>query len=120
MTWTDQAGQLRLFRRNSPLDELIYSLPAMLDKAIACRQNPIVQSYDRLAVFLQLDDLHTGSLARVQPASFLTLNTSPANNQATAAWWPSVAGIPPIASRCPATSAAMPSGGLRRSGTASR
>ena len=58
------------------------ALPAMLDVAPAKERNVIVRPHGPAVSFIQLDDLAPIPLARLTPAVFLTLQTSPGNFQA--------------------------------------
>src|SRR5450755_2471324 len=54
----------------------------MLDASRATKRNIIVRPYGPGVTLIQLDDLKCDQLARVAPAVFLTLETSPGNFQA--------------------------------------
>jgi hypothetical protein len=82
LTVTNLGGEKEWFRRNMPLAELGRTLPAMLDDATAKKRNVIIRPHGPGMVFLQLDDLDSAKLARVDPVAFLTLQTSPGNHQA--------------------------------------
>ena len=58
------------------------TLPAMLDAAPARQRNVIVRPHGAGVTFIQLDDLKAEALARLAPAVFLILETSPGNFQA--------------------------------------
>ncbi len=86
VTWTNAAGEEQAFRRNSMTAYLARILPAVLDDAAQKQRNVIVRPRGGTGVtFVQLDDLNAEKLARVAPAVFLTLETSPGNFQAWAA-----------------------------------
>ena len=86
VTWTNAAGEEQAFRRNSMTAYLARILPAVLDDAAQKQRNVIVRPRGGTGVtFVQLDDLNAETLARVAPAVFLTLETSPGNFQAWAA-----------------------------------
>jgi hypothetical protein len=87
VTWTNRAGEKQLFRRGVALDVLMRWMPQLLDQAARQERNLIVRPCPP-PVFLQLDDLDAAALARVRPAAFLTLDTSPGNHQA----WLALAG----------------------------
>jgi len=89
LTWTNAAGDKELFRRGVSLAELTRALPAMLDAAPVKQRNIIVRPHGPGVTFIQLDDLKADQLARLAPAVFLALETSPGNFQA----WAAVAGI---------------------------
>ena len=86
VTWTSAAGEEQAFRRNSMTAYLARILSAVLDDAAQKQRNVIVRPRGGTGVtFVQLDDLNEEKLARVAPAVFLTLETSPGNFQAWAA-----------------------------------
>ena len=64
------------------LADLVRTLPAMLDSAPGKQRNVIVRPHGPGVTFIQLDDLKAANLARLAPAVFLTLETSPGNFQA--------------------------------------
>jgi hypothetical protein len=70
------------------IGDLARTLPAMLDTANAERLNLIVRPYGDGVTLMQLDDLSREKLARVAPAMFLSIETSPGNFQA----WLAIAG----------------------------
>ncbi len=82
VTWTTRAGDKEWFRRGVNLADLRHTLPAMLDNAPAKQRNIIVRPHGAAVTFIQLDDLAPANLARLSPAVFLILETSPANFQA--------------------------------------
>jgi RepB DNA-primase from phage plasmid len=82
VTRTTAAGDKDWFRRGVSLADLARTLPAMLDAATAEQRNVIVRPHGPGVTFLQLDDLAADQLARLAPAVFLTLETSPGNFQA--------------------------------------
>ena len=82
LTWTTCAGEKEYFRRNVSLAELARTLPGMLDDAAARKRNVIVRPHGPGMTFIQLDDLKAEQHARVAPAVFLALETSPGNFQA--------------------------------------
>lgn len=82
VTRTTSAGDKDWFRRSVPLAELANILPVMLDDAILRKRNVIVRPHGTGVSFIQLDDLAADQLARLAPAVFLTLETSPGNFQA--------------------------------------
>jgi hypothetical protein len=81
VTCTTRRGEKTNFRRHMPPYSLKYLLPDMLDGAVKEEKNLIVRPVSRRAVFIQLDDLDREALARVKPAAFLGLETSPGNYQ---------------------------------------
>lgn len=82
VTWTTLAGDKEWFRRSVSLADLARTLPAMLDNAPGKQRNVIVRPHGPAVTFIQLDDLSTANLARLAPAVFLILETSPGNFQA--------------------------------------
>ena len=82
LTRTTRVGQKKSFRPNVSLAELASILPAMLDHSAARQRNVIVRPHGSGVTFIQLDDLNAEKLARVAPAVFLALETSPGNYQA--------------------------------------
>jgi RepB DNA-primase from phage plasmid len=82
VTRTNAAGDKVSFERGVSRSDLARVLPAMLDHAIAHRPNVIVRPTGPGVSFLQLDDLKADQLARLAPAVFLILETSPGNFQA--------------------------------------
>jgi RepB DNA-primase from phage plasmid len=82
ITWTTEAGEKREFRRNTPFDELLPLLPAILAKAAEHRRNVIVRPHGPGVSFVQLDDLAGDQLARVAAVAFLVVETSAGNHQA--------------------------------------
>jgi hypothetical protein len=86
VTWTSAAGEEQNFRRNCMTAYLARILSAVLDDAAKKQRNVIVRPRGGSGVtFVQLDDLDADKLARVAPAVFLILETSPGNFQAWAA-----------------------------------
>jgi hypothetical protein len=94
VTWTDSAAEpvrktgkdgkerVRFWRDASP-SLLSRYIPEILDEATLNRHNIIVRPGGPPEMtFLQLDDLNAEKLARVAPAVFLVLETSPGNVQA--------------------------------------
>jgi hypothetical protein len=82
VTWTTRSGDKAGFRRGMKLADLARHLPAMLDGAAVKQRNLIVRPHGHAVTFIQLDDLAPAMLARLAPAVFLILKTSPANFQA--------------------------------------
>jgi DNA primase RepB-like protein len=82
VTWTTRAGDKESFRRGVSLADLAPALRGMLDTATAGERNLIVRPHGPGVSFLQLDDLAADKLARLAPAVFLILETSPGNHQA--------------------------------------
>ena len=82
VTWTTRGGAKDGFRRGVRLADLVRALPAMLDDATRKQRNLIVRPHGQAITFIQLDDLAPAMLARLAPAVFLALQTSPGNFQA--------------------------------------
>lgn len=82
LTVTDRQGLKVRFRRSVPHEELLRIIPAELAAAARLERNVIVRPRGPGAVFVQLDDLSTEAMQRVQPVSFMGLETSPMNYQA--------------------------------------
>jgi hypothetical protein len=82
VTWTNRGGEKEWFRRGGNLADLTRILPAMLDNAPAKQRNVIVRPHGPEVTFIQLDDIALPHLARLAPAVFLILETSPGNCQA--------------------------------------
>ena len=82
LTITTRSGDKESFRRGVKLADLSRTLPAMLDSATSKQRNVIVRPHGLGVSFVQLDDLKADMLARLAPAVFLILKTSPANFQA--------------------------------------
>ena len=88
LTITSRSGAKESFRRGVKLADLSRALPAILDSATRQQRNVIVRPHGLGVSFIQLDDLTPAMLARLAPAVFLILKTSPANFQA----WIAIAG----------------------------
>src|ERR1700730_8042201 len=82
VTWTTRGGDKEWFQRGVSLADLARTLPHMLDTAAARERNVIVRPHGPGVSFIQLNDLTADRLARLAPAVFLTLETSPGNFQA--------------------------------------
>jgi RepB DNA-primase from phage plasmid len=82
VTWTTRAGEKEWFRRAMTYADLTRTPPAMLDAAPTKQRNIIVRPHGSGVTFIQLDDLSPAMLARLAPAVFLALQTSPGNFQA--------------------------------------
>jgi hypothetical protein len=81
LTLTDTAGEKVVFRSNRSLGQLRHAMPAILQEAAGRQHNVIVRPRSSDAALIQLDDLAEDMAARLRPASFLTLRTSPGNYQ---------------------------------------
>jgi DNA primase RepB-like protein len=62
--------------------DLLRTIPALLDTAVADRLNLTIRPSGRGVRFIQLDDLDAGKLTALAPAMFLIIETSPGNHQA--------------------------------------
>ena len=82
VTWTTRGGEKRWFKRSVSIADLASRMHAMLDTTARQEINVIVRPYGPGVTFIQLDDLKADNLARLAPAVFLTLETSPGNFQA--------------------------------------
>lgn len=83
ITHTNIDGEKRGFRPKQSLEQTRTSIPHLLASAPRRQNNVIVRPHRPPAVLLiQLDDLATENIARVAPAAFLILETSPGNHQA--------------------------------------
>ena len=82
LTLTSRSGAKESFRRGVTLADLSRALPSLLDSATRKQRNVIVRPHGLGVSFIQLDDLKADTLARLAPAVFLILKTSPANFQA--------------------------------------
>ncbi|HTU91025.1 MAG TPA: DNA-primase RepB domain-containing protein, partial [Gemmataceae bacterium] len=82
LTFTDAAGEKIGYRGNRPLPQLRPAMPAILQEAAERQHNVIVRPRATGATLIQLDDLGEDVAARLRPASFLILRTSPGNFQA--------------------------------------
>jgi hypothetical protein len=116
LTLTDADGGKVSFRADCPLDRLRPSLATLLSDATARRHNVIVRPRASGPALVQLDDLGEAGVARVQPAAFLVIRTSPGNYQA---WVAVAAAGPDLARRLKAGTGADPSasGATRISGS---
>ena len=85
LTITTRGEQKQTFRRGVRLADLRRDMPSILDDATRKERNVIVRPHGPGVAFVQLDDLKADMLARLAPAVFLILKTSPGNFQAWAA-----------------------------------
>src|SRR5436305_9808620 len=70
------------FRRDQRLDQLHRTMADQLAGAERLQHKFIVRPQGEGVTFVQLDDLDAAAVERVKPAAFLSLQTSPGNNQA--------------------------------------
>jgi hypothetical protein len=84
ITFTDMDGHKRGFRPAQPIELARASMRSTLIQSCVARgTNIIMRPHPPPPVLLiQLDDLDSAALARVTPAAFLILATSPGNHQA--------------------------------------
>jgi hypothetical protein len=82
LTSTNRHGDKVAFRRAVSPEALRSFLPTMLEGVTRDEQNLIVRPLSRRAVFIQLDDLASDAMKKVEPVAFLGLETSPGNYQA--------------------------------------
>lgn len=83
ITHTNLEGEKRGFRAKQSLETAKTSMPHLVDSAARRQNNVIIRPHHpRPALLIQLDDLTDTALAKVAPASFLTIQTSPGNHQA--------------------------------------
>jgi hypothetical protein len=85
LTVTDINSSKVFFKRAQPFAELSRDMPAILEGAASRQRNVNIRPYAANLYFVQLDDLGPDMLARLAPAVFLTINTSPGSYQAWAA-----------------------------------
>ncbi len=90
LTHIDIDGEKRGFRPRQSAVQVKNSLPILMQNAPARRNNIIVRPYGDNVTLVQLDDLDEKKLARVSPAAFLVISTSPGNHQA----WVAVGALP--------------------------
>ena len=82
LTHIDIDSEKRGFRPRQSVAQLKNSLPKLFPGAAARQNNIIVRPLSDKVHFVQLDDLDAAALSRVGETAFLTLETSPGNNQA--------------------------------------
>jgi len=82
LTLTDAVGEKVGFRGNRTLDQLRPAMPEILQEAAERKHNVIIRPRSTSVTLIQLDDLGEDMAARLRPASFLILRTSPRNFQA--------------------------------------
>ena len=81
LTLTDATGKKVEFRGHRTLEHLRPAMPAILQEAAERKHNVIVRPRSPGVTLIQLDDLGEDMAARLRPASFLILRTSPGNFQ---------------------------------------
>jgi hypothetical protein len=87
VTFLDIDGGKRGFRKEQSVMQVRNSLPKLLP-GLTERQNSIVVRPHGAYTLIQLDDLGSAALERLQSVAFLTLATSPGNHQA----WVAISG----------------------------
>lgn len=90
VTFTHIDGTKRGFRPGQTVAELTTSLPYLMKNAPARQNNIIVRPRVAGAVCVQLDDLDGAKAAKIAPAAFLVIETSPNSYQA----WVAITGAP--------------------------
>ncbi|SRR6266571_5060095 len=88
VTFLDIDGAKRGFRPRQTLRQVKHSLP-LIFPGLNDRQNSlVVRPHSQTTTLIQLDDLGSEALERLQDSAFLSLQTSPGNHQA----WVAVSG----------------------------
>jgi hypothetical protein len=82
LTLTDASGCKITYRPGHSIDQLRSALAGMLQAAAERQHNIIVRPRSSGPTLVQLDDLDSATIARLRPASFLSLCTSPGSYQA--------------------------------------
>src|SRR5580700_857612 len=82
VTFLDIDGGKRGFRPGQSVAQLRNSLPKLLPGLTERRNSLVVRPHGESATLVQLDDLDTAALRRLEGVAFLTLRTSPGNHQA--------------------------------------
>ena len=82
VTFTHLSGGQRGFRRYRPLDEVKESMRPLVATQTRRQNNVIVRPRVEGATCIQLDDLDREKGARIAPAAFLMIETSPGSYQA--------------------------------------
>ena len=82
LTHTNQHQEKRGFRPAQSLAQARASMPYLVPSAARRQNNLIVRPRSKTVALIQLDDLLPDNLARIAPAAFLVLQTSPQGIQA--------------------------------------
>jgi len=82
VTFLNMEGEKRGFRPQQSLIQVRNSLPKLLPGLTERQNSLVVRPSGDDVQFIQLDDLDTAALERLQGVAFLTLATSPGNHQA--------------------------------------
>ncbi|WP_375493318.1 DNA-primase RepB domain-containing protein [uncultured Nostoc sp.] len=83
VTLTNANGELIRYRPNLTTEDVKHKIPYSINQAIENRHNIIIRprNHAKTIFFVQLDDLSTDKLEKVEYARFLTIETSPNNFQ---------------------------------------
>jgi hypothetical protein len=90
ITHTHLSGEKRGFRANRTMAEVCQSMPYLVTMCRKRQNNVIVRPRVAGATCIQLDDLDGAKAARIAPAAFMVIETSPGNYQA----WVAVSDAP--------------------------
>jgi hypothetical protein len=82
VTFTHLTGEPRGFRKGQTVAQVCTSLPYLMRSHVEREINIIVRPIVPTAAVIQLDDIDAANAAKIAPAAFLTLETSPGNFQA--------------------------------------
>jgi hypothetical protein len=81
VTLLDIEGREQGFQSNRSLEELRRSMAKRLEAATRSQHSVVIRPRSTTALLIQLDDFDEAKAERIQPYSFLTLQTSPGNFQ---------------------------------------
>lgn len=83
VTLTNANGELIRYRPNLTTEDVKHKIPYSINQAIENHHNIIIRprNHAKTIFFVQLDDLSTDKLEKVEKARFLTIETSPNNFQ---------------------------------------
>ena len=82
LTLFDIHEEQQSFQSGCSADELGRSMSARLEAATRSGNNIVLRPRSTTALLIQLDDLDDEKAAKIEPHAFMTLRTSPGNNQA--------------------------------------
>jgi hypothetical protein len=82
VTFLDNDGAKRGFRKAQSVMQLRRSLPKLLPGLTERQNSLVIRPQAEGTTLVQLDDLDSAALKRLESVSFLTLATSPGNHQA--------------------------------------
>jgi len=88
VTFLDINGGKHGFRKEQSVMQIRNSLPKLLPGLTERRNSLVIRPHSEGVTLVQLDDLDSAALARLDSVAFLTLATSPGNHQA----WVAVSG----------------------------